>query len=193
MKHLVVFLFVFGFFGCQAAYRISPTSLPRSLNESFSLKAPDGTTHNFTNLYRDHVGTVVFFWQAKCPCVKRYQDRIARLAEQYGKDKVAMFFVSSNTNETFQEAITEFEKRALTLPLFRDEGGVLAKAIGAKGTPTAALFNQAGDLVYLGWIDNERFPGESKRIAYLEDAINDLLAQRSVTFASSPMFGCPIH
>lgn len=182
------------FFGCQSAFRIKPETLPQKLNaEHISLEAFDGSSYRFSDIYQEHPATVVIFWQIKCPCVKRYQDRVNQLFERYGQDGVAMMYVSSNSDDTFEQAKKEIEYRKSPLPLMRDEGGHLAKLLNAKGTPTAALINQAGELVYLGWIDNERFENESGRIAYLEDAIKALVSKKPITTPTSPMFGCPIR
>lgn len=191
---LISFLaLIFVLSGCQSAHRVKPELFPQKLDAQVNLTTADGTGYNFTDIYSEHPGTVVFFWQSKCPCVKRYQERITKLFDHYGQHGLAMMYVSSNSNESASEVHSEYDKRNSPLPLMRDEGGHLAKLVQAKGTPTAALFNQEGDLIYLGWIDNERTEHESGRIAYLEDALNDFVAKRPVRTPTSPMFGCPIR
>lgn len=196
MKHcgLLLSLMMMGLLGCQSAHKITPELFPQKLAAPFvQLLAEDGTAYNLADIYGEHSGTVVIFWQSKCPCVKRYHDRINRLYDQYNQDGLAMLYVSSNSDESFEEALLEYKNRNGALPLLRDQGGRLAQLLNAKGTPTAALFNQEGDLVYMGWIDNERYENESGRIAYLEDAIKALIAKRPVSTPTSPMFGCPIR
>jgi hypothetical protein len=179
---------------CQAAYRIKPEIFPQRLAvQERVLMMANGGTFRLADIFAQHTGTVVIFWQSTCPCVKRYQERITHLYEQYGDEGIAMMYVSSNANEPFTKAHLEYEKRKSRLLLLRDEGGQLAQLLKAQGTPTAALFNQAGDLVFMGWIDNERYENETGRIAYLEDAIKDLLAKQLVRTPTSPMFGCPIR
>jgi hypothetical protein len=185
-----------GFFlvSCQSAFRLKPENFPQKLvAPAVSLTTEDGSDYNFAAIYGEHKATVVIFWQSKCPCVKRYQDRITELFSRYGQDGVAMTYVFSNSDQSFDEALKEYKKRKSPLPFMHDQGGQLAKVLDARGTPTAALFNQAGDLVYMGWIDNERYTNENGRIAYLEDAIKDLLASQPVKTPTSPMFGCPIN
>lgn len=179
---------------CQSTHKVKPESFPqKSIAADVKLLTGDGMEYKLSDIYGDHEGAVVFFWQSKCPCVKRYQDRITELFDRYGQYGVAMLYVSSNTDESFAEAQAEYAKRLSLLPLMRDEGGRLAKLVNAKGTPTAAVFNKAGDLVYLGWVDNERSPQETGRIAYLEKALDDLVAKRDIAVPTSPMFGCPIR
>ena len=194
MKHIIP-LFLLSFIGCQSAHIIDPKSLPRQVasRQEIQLLSSDGTQISLTNLYQNHTATVLLFWQIGCPCVKRYQERINKLAAQFSPENVAFIYISSNNNETFDNVKIEYQKRGLTLPLMRDEGGILAQAIGAKGTPTAAVINQKGEMIFLGWIDNERYEHESGRVAYLENALNEYLNSHAVTLNTSPMFGCSIQ
>jgi len=179
-------------FSCQASYNIRPDRLPKRLSgDDLILKNYDG---EMVNLAKGKFQAVVlFFFQTKCPCVKRYQQRINDLFERYSPRGIGFYYVSSNSNESFDEAYAAYEKRALSLPLLRDEGGKLAAAVSAQGTPSAAIIDQHGDLVLLGWIDNERKEQETGRIAHLENAIKDVLAHRPIAVKTSPMFGCPIR
>lgn len=181
--------------GCQSAYRIKPESLPKKIvpEEIILLGQGAKEPYRLSDIYQQQKGLVVIFWQTKCPCVKRYQKRINRLFERYQKEEISFLHLSSNSNESFDEVQKEYNRRSIPLPLIRDEGGQLAKAIGAKGTPAAALINQDGNMVYFGWIDNERDEHETGRIAYLENAIIEFLNQKPITVTTSPMFGCPIH
>lgn len=180
--------------GCQSAYRISPDNWPKNLvDRTLALTTTDKAIHQLSDVYPKHRATALIFWQVGCPCVKRYQERVNSLFERFSQDGVAFIHVSSNVNEDFEDVEKEYKKRAVPLPLMRDQGGMLAKALGVKGTPSVALINQTGDVVYLGWIDNERHAKENGRIAYLENAIVELINQKPITIATSPMFGCPIR
>lgn len=183
------------FSSCQSAFRIAPESLPRTLAtaEPIKLTSADGTVYNLGDITSEHNGTVAIFWQIDCPCVKRYQERINHLYDAFGSKGLAFMHVSSNTNESFDEVKLEYTERAIPLPLLRDEGGVLAKALGVKGTPTAVVFNPTGEVVYMGWIDNERDEKERGRIPYLENALLELINNKAITTNTSPMFGCSIR
>ena len=145
------------------------------------------------NIYENHKGLVVIFWQSTCPCVKRYEARVKELYEKYGSQDLVFIYMSSNTNETRSHVEAEYAKRHMPLKVVRDEGGVIAKKVKAKGTPAAMLINPQGEVVYMGWIDNERRSGERGRKAYLEDAITEYLAGSPISIKVSPMFGCPIR
>jgi peroxiredoxin len=181
-------------FGCQASFTIKPNSLPKKIDlKSVELKAIDGHSYRLEDIYQKHKATVVIFWQTHCPCVMRYQNRVNKLYERYAQESVAFLHVSSNSNESFLEVKTEYKKRSIPLPLLRDEGGILAHTVGAKTTPSAAIINQTGEIIFLGWIDNERYENEKGRIAYLEDALVKLINNLLPTISTSPMFGCAIR
>lgn len=165
---------------CQSAWHVKPNNFATGLVE-------------LKSLYENHKGLVVIFWQSTCPCVKRYEARVKKLFEKYEPQNLAFVYMSSNTNEAFDNVQKEYAKRNMPLKLFRDEGGIIARKLKAKGTPAALLINSQGDVVYMGWIDNERREGENGRIAYLENAIQEFLGNKSVTVKTSSMFGCPIR
>lgn len=173
-------LFLALLMNCQAAWQIRPDNLATELFE-------------LENFYKNHKGVVVIFWQSTCPCVRRYEERVRKLYEKYEPQNLAFVYMSSNSNETFTQSQAEYKKRQMPLRLIRDEGGVIAKKVKAQGTPTAMLINSQGNVVYMGWIDNERREGESGRKAYLEDALKEYLAHLPISIKTSPMFGCPIR
>lgn len=73
-----------------------------------------------------------------------------------------------------------------------DVGGDLAIQLGARTTPTIIIVDHKGEVKYRGWVDNERFEGDPQRIAYVENALDDLLSNRTVASPTSPIYGCKI-
>jgi hypothetical protein len=136
--------------------------------------------------------TVLVFWSADCPCVRRYQDRLDALLESWPADRVRIVGVTSNVGETFESALAAARARGVRLPLWRDEGGRVADAVGARSTPTIAVLDRAGAVRFLGWLDNERRPGEPGREPWLEHAVTALLAGGSAAPARTPVYGCVI-
>lgn len=180
--------------GCQSSYQVKPDIFPKALDTaSIMLKAEDASTYRLQDIVDEHEATVIVFWQPNCPCVRRYQARVNELFDRYSPDGLAFMHVSSNSNETYEEVLEEYRKRKVPLPLMRDEGGYLAKAMSVRGTPTALVINQRGEVVYMGWLDNERNVKQPGRNAYLEDAIKDVIAKRPIKVPTSPMFGCAIR
>ncbi|MGC9986538.1 MAG: redoxin domain-containing protein [Polyangia bacterium] len=143
-------------------------------------------------IWRGHRATVLIFWSASCPCVRRYQDRVETLLEQYQAKGSAVFGVSSNADETFAEVKRVASARGLRLPIVRDEDGRLAQTLGVRSTPTVVLLDERGRVRFVGWLDNERTPGEPDREPWLELALQGVLENRSDFATRSPVFGCTI-
>lgn len=176
---------------CQSAHKINLNNWPKP-EKSIVLKSQD-IAFSLKDLNQTSKASVFIFWQIGCPCVKRYQERVRELFKTYSPKGVSFFYVSSNQNETFLDAQKEYQSRKEPLMLLRDEGGHFAKALNVKGTPSVAVFNKEGEVIYLGWMDNERKPGENGRFPYLENALDEYLNGQPVSVKTSPMFGCPIR
>lgn len=156
------------------------------------LAAPDGTTSTLDELRRGHEATVLVFWSATCPCVRRYQDRVDALLDAHPGRRVRVVGVSSNAGESFQEALRVARERRVRLPLVRDEAGRVAEALGVHSTPTVVVLDASGSVRYLGWLDNERLPGDPGREAWLDRALRGVIDGKSPFAARSPTFGCAI-
>jgi hypothetical protein len=78
------------------------------------------------------------------------------------------------------------------LNLFRkDEDGSAARELGATNTPHFFVLDQARMLRYRGRMDDTRDPARAT-VNDLENALNDLLANRSVAVSETQPFGCAI-
>jgi hypothetical protein len=172
--------------GCATARSGStPTGAP------LSLAAPDGTSSTLDHLRAGHDATVLVFWSGACPCVRRYQDRVDALLDAYPSARVRVIGVSSNAGETHADALRVARERQVRIPIFRDEGGAVARALGAQSTPTIVVLDASGAIRYRGWLDNERLPGESGREAWLDRALLGLLDGKAFQ-SRSPTWGCTI-
>lgn len=171
--------------GCAHAPATGPSQ------PALSLQAPDGADVTLASLTRDRAATVLVFWSGGCPCVRRYQERVDALLDRYPADRVRVVGVSSNAGESFDEVQRVARERGVRVPIYRDRGGKLAEAVGARSTPTAVILGGGGAVKFRGWIDNERLPGQADREPWLEDALQALLAAREFR-ARTPTYGCVI-
>lgn len=157
-----------------------------------ALSAPDGTSTTLDEVRRGRDATVLVFWSATCPCVRRYQERVDALLDAYPNDRVRVVGVSSNAGESFDEVLRVSKERQVRIPIFRDESGRVADALGVHSTPTVVVLDASGAVRFLGWIDNERLPGDPGREPWLDRALQGVLDGKSAFAARSPTYGCTI-
>ncbi len=124
--------------------------------------------------------------------MRRYQERVDALLDAYPPERVRVAAISSNAGESLADALRVAAERGVRVPIFRDEGGRLAAALGARSTPTVVLLDKAGAVRFLGWIDNERVPGDPGREPWLERAIQGVLDGKASFAARLPVYGCRI-
>jgi hypothetical protein len=166
------------------------TTAPVELG-ALPLVSTDGARAAVGELLARADATVLVFWSAGCPCVRRYQARVDDVAQTWAGRGVQVLQVASNAGESLESLRAAAEARALRLPVWRDEGGHLARQLGARSTPTVVLLRRDGEVLYRGWLDNEREPGTPGREAWLEAALEG--ARRGTPFAArSPTWGCTI-
>lgn len=192
LSNKIIIFFIILISGCQSAHIVKKEAFKKEIDPKLSFFNTEQQSMAFHTLASNKKGSVLIFWQNSCPCVKRYQNRVSDLFNTFG-DRLAFYYISSNTNERFKEVKEECERRKISLPILRDEGGEFAKTLNIKGTPSAVLLDSRGEILFMGWIDNERDKHERGRKSYLEDAIVNYLSDEPINISSSPMFGCAIR
>lgn len=157
-----------------------------------SVLAADGRRVALDDLRGGRDATVLVFWSAGCPCVRRYQERVDALLDAYPKDRVQVVALVSNAGETLADGLKTAVERGVRVPIYRDEGGRVARAVGARSTPTVVVLDRKGDVRFLGWIDNERLPGVEGREPWLDLALAAVLTGRDDFKKKTPTYGCII-
>ena len=148
-------------------------------------------SETLSDFIRNHDTTVLYWWSNTCPCVRRYQERVEQLAHKYQTKGVGFIAVASNSDDSIYGILETASARKLQLPIAIDKDGVWATSLRVTRTPTVLLINNMGQILFTGWIDNERKQGEPDRIPYLENAI--LANLHGMTAPSnSPIRGCQI-
>lgn len=154
--------------------------------------AADGRRVSLDELRAGRDATVLVFWSAGCPCVRRYQERVDTLLDAYPKDRVRVVALVSNAGESLADDLRVAVERGVRVPIYRDEGGRVARSMGARSTPTVVVLDGKGDVRFLGWIDNERLPGTEGREPWLDQALAGVLAGRNDFKKKTPTYGCII-
>src|SRR5262249_8920089 len=139
---------------------------------------------------------VIVFMGNGCPTVKVEEDKIKALQGALAARGVQ--FVAINPNnpylsppDTLAEMIKRAGEKQYNFPYLKDEDGRVARAFGATNTPHFVVLDQARTLRYKGSMDDTRDPARAT-IGYLENALNDLLADRPVGVSQTSPFGCAI-
>jgi peroxiredoxin len=139
---------------------------------------------------------LLLFVSSTCPICNRYAPEFRRLRERFAPRGVTIWRVYPDADDT--AAVIQEHQREFDLPgeALRDPGHALVKLAGANVTPEAALFLPGGRRVYRGRIDDwytdfgKSRPEPTRRD--LQEAIEAVLAGRSVSNATTTAIGCQI-
>ena len=142
-------------------------------------------------------GLLVIFSCNTCPWVIEWEDRYVSLATEFKPQGLGVIAINSNERQFESvDSMEEMQKHAKDLGYnfyyTMDSGSKLAREFGATRTPHIYLFNKNDKLVYRGAIDdNSRYPDQVEE-TYLADAINNMLAGKTVDPALTKALGCSI-
>lgn len=156
-----------------------------------ALVGPDGAPAELAETWGSHEATVLIFWGSSCPCVKRYEARVAALRARYPAERVAFRYVSSNADDDLGALLAARAAGREVVPFVKDRGGALAGKLGVISTPSAVVLDRGGAVRFRGWIDNEHDLGDPDREPWLEDAVDAALTGGSAR-AVTPVWGCTI-
>ena len=161
----------------------------------FSLvNAVDGKTVAFQP--GDGKVSVVVFTCNQCPYAKAFEPRIIELAKQYQAKGIAFYAIDSNDESKYaEESLAEMKSRAAEkgypYPYLKDGDSTIAHAYGARVTPHIYVIDGKGKLVYRGYVDDSAKPEERKTTG-LANALDELLAGKTVSNQTTRAFGCTI-
>jgi hypothetical protein len=141
-------------------------------------------------------GVVAIFTATDCPISNRYAPEVRRLYERYAPRGVTFWLVYPNRSATPDAIRAHVEAYGYPVAALRDPTHALVKLTRAEVTPTAAVFDATGRLIYRGRIDDWYVAfGRQRRAPTtrdLADALDALLAGRPVAVPETPAIGCYI-
>ena len=139
--------------------------------------------------------TVVCFLGTECPMARLYGPRLTRLAAELRSISVNFIGVMSNRQDSVDDIKTYAAQLKIGFPLIHDRRNVIADQYDARRTPEVFLLDEELRLVYRGAIDDQYAPGIARTKPtheYLRIAIDELLAGKPITLASTDATGCLI-
>jgi peroxiredoxin len=160
----------------------------------FQLTSMDGQKYRLSSF----VGKVVVleWFNPGCPFVKyTYENKLTTTVAEKNPDVVWLAINSSAANK--QGHGVKINKQAkkewgINFPILFDENGMTGKAYDAKTTPHMYIINQAGVLVYQGALDDSPLGRGSKRIPYIENALDSLKKGNPISVPKSKAYGCSV-
>ncbi|WP_422924182.1 redoxin domain-containing protein [Singulisphaera sp. PoT] len=139
---------------------------------------------------------VLVFVTRDCPVANQYTQEIGRIARDYAGKGISFLVVHVDPETSADSAREHAKEYGLDLPILLDPKHDLVAKTGAKVTPEAAIISPEAEVVYCGRID-DRFgklgrqrPAPSQND--LRDAIDALLAGRTIPNPKVAAIGCPI-
>ena len=177
-------------------FPVTVTAQENTLRQSKNI---DSISLEKTNGESQSVGTIshkpylaIIFLGTECPLAKIYLPQIGTIAEGY-QDLADVIGVNSNSQDTLKEVNTFVESNKISFPMYRDPGGQLATALGARRTPEALIINRQGDVLYRGCIDDQYGVGYARDAAgkeYLKEALEQLRQGHPIKIPRTEAVGC---
>ncbi len=164
----------------------------------FSL--PDVTGHRHQlSAYKGKV--VVLEWtNPHCPFVVRHYEgkSMPDLQRKWVSQGVVWLVINSTnpnhdnyeTPEKLKEIYTGWN--AGLTALLMDSDGKVGKSFGAQTTPHLFVIDKNGILVYQGAIDSDPRGNQAEKTNYVDAALTEVMAARSVTTSVTKPYGCSV-
>ena len=137
--------------------------------------------------YKNKKSIILFFMSEKCGTTWKYEKRVGKLQQKYGKD-VAFLGVRCSANDTPQELCKFAEAKNFDMPLLNDAKGQLSSYFKIFCTPSFALIDKQGVLRYFGSFDDAADEAQVTK-ALLPNAVNAVLTDKVVGVKTNRPFG----
>lgn len=138
---------------------------------------------------------VLVFTNTTCPLAQRYWPKLKRLDEEYRDRGVQFVSVNVGAGDEIADVALQALEFGVQFPVVKDVNGSCVRALGVERTPEAVVLDAQHRLRYRGRIDDQyRIGGERPQVTRddLKDAIEDILAGRTVAVPETPVDGCLI-
>jgi len=140
--------------------------------------------------------TVIVFLSTECPISNGYIPTLNQLATDFADQEVRVIGVNSNDGPSLRDLAAHRKEFAISFPVVKDAGAIVAEAVKATNCPHAAVLDAQGKVRYLGRID-DRYSRRGGAAADtqrfdLRIAVEEVLAGKSVSVEQTKVVGCPI-
>ena len=195
MKNIFVFVMLVGLMASRPApsgYQLG------DVVSDFKLKNVDGKMLSLSD-FKKEKGVILIFDCNTCPMSKAYNSRIIALNKKFSSQGYPVILINPNSaevvaEESFAEMKDHAKNHGYDFPYLYDETQETVKKFMPTNTPHVFLLNKEADafkVVYIGAIDDSSKENNVKR-HFVEDAVNELLAGKSVTTQKTKAIGCSV-
>lgn len=143
------------------------------------------------NKARQSNGILVMFSGNSCPYIERNKARTLEICRYALSNDIGVVLINAN-REQLASMKTYAAAQQYTWYYVTDPKGELAEAFEATHTPECYLFNQNAKLVYKGAIDDNPGNADAVKSRHLNNAINDMLANKPSKINTTATIGCNI-
>lgn len=172
----------------------------------FSLPGTDGKTYSLASFSEADVLVIVFTCD-HCPTAQAYEDRVIQLTKDYESKKVSVVAIMPNDptsinldelgytdmGDSFEEMKLRAKEKKFNFPyLYDGENEKVSLAYGPIATPHVFIFDSKRILRYSGRIDDMEKPTKTPTKQDARNAIDELLAGKTVSVPTTKVFGCSI-
>lgn len=158
-----------------------------------NLQGVDGKLHSLDELKKAKAVVVVFTCN-HCPVAQAYEQRLIKLANERIKQNVKFVAISVSSYEA--DNLEAMKKRStdrkFPFAYLQDPTQQTGKNYGALWTPSIFLLDAKRRVVYMGGVDDSMYPEKVER-RFLKDAIDAVLAGKTVDIEETKPIGCPIE
>lgn len=160
----------------------------RSIPE-FNLVDHLGNSHSLQQ-YQDRKFIVLYVQGNGCPIARIALPNYREVRDEYQDKGIAFLMFNANIQDTPERIRLEAENFGVDFPIMKDEGQVLAKALGVERTAEVFIIDpRTRDVLFRGPI-NDQLGYETQRVNasahYLKDALDTVLAGGTVNMDDIP-------
>lgn len=163
----------------------------------FELPGTDDEVHHLARYLENFRAVGVIFMCNHCPYVRLYVERLKQIQAEFRERGFTLIGINPNDanlypDDSFENMKAFAASHQLNFPYIRDVTQDVAHCFGAEKTPEAFLLDKSGVVRYRGQIDDNPNEPEAVQVAYLRQAIAQLLDGEAVTAASTEPVGCTV-
>jgi peroxiredoxin len=181
-------------FGQEADSTPPPASPEAVIN--FAMLDQHGRHHE---LYRVDARVVVLFFTGNgCPIARQSVSKLRALSRKFAGQNAVLWMINSNPQDDLKSIAAEARSFGMgSIPVLKDDTQGLARTLGVRRTAEAICIDTKDwTIFYRGAIDDQLVEGRKKpepSQSYLETALTEFFAGKTITQPRSKVAGCLIH